>query len=357
LEKWKKLGVPPPPNPGVDVGGVATVAETLTAETMIPYTPKRVRKVPVAPTLENEFGHVLEPPVVGPVAEARPLKRFYLAQGVSQENVKGAMAPVGAVLLRPPPPSPEPPEPKVDEPGVTVTWTPSPDLRLPIQEPVPAAALAAAAAAAAPGSAQVTAVLAGKTFGMLPEPVFTYNVYVPGAAPVIISPAAPTAPPMPVFPAKGDPLPMPLNPAPLPALTYQDTTVVFGTERCFAVRTVETLGDTILESESSTPACVTPVDTFPPPAPAALSAVAAEGAISLIWDGVEAKDLAGYLVLRSEGADKPLEPLFEEPIRETTYRDTTAKPGVRYSYAIASVDTATPRNVSAPSPRVEEAAR
>jgi fibronectin type 3 domain-containing protein len=46
-----------------------------------------------------------------------------------------------------------------------------------------------------------------------------------------------------------------------------------------------------------------------------------------------------------------------DPIRETTYRDTTVQPGVRYVYAIVAVDTATPRNQSPESTRVEEGAR
>jgi fibronectin type 3 domain-containing protein len=46
-----------------------------------------------------------------------------------------------------------------------------------------------------------------------------------------------------------------------------------------------------------------------------------------------------------------------EPIKETTYRDTTVKPGVRYVYAVVAVDTASPQNVSAQSNRVEETAR
>ena len=45
------------------------------------------------------------------------------------------------------------------------------------------------------------------------------------------------------------------------------------------------------------------------------------------------------------------------PVRDTTYRDTTAKPNVRYVYAIVAVDKATPRNTSPESNRVEESAR
>ena len=112
-----------------------------------------------------------------------------------------------------------------------------------------------------------------------------------------------------------------------------------------------------MESHPSPYVCVTPLDVFPPPVPASLGAVASEGAVSLIWESVTAPDLAGYIVLRSETAAGPFLPLFDEPIRETTYRDGTAKPGVRYLYVVVSADTATPRNISAPSNRAEESAR
>ena len=79
--------------------------------------------------------------------------------------------------------------------------------------------------------------------------------------------------------------------------------------------------------------------------------------ISLIWDSVEAADLAGYIVLRGDAPGETLTPLFETPIAETTYRDTTVEPGRRYVYAVVSVDTASPANHSAQSTRVEETGR
>jgi hypothetical protein len=49
--------------------------------------------------------------------------------------------------------------------------------------------------------------------------------------------------------------------------------------------------------------------------------------------------------------------LTREPIKETTYRDTTARRGVRYVYAVVAVDRSTPPNRSAESNHVEETAR
>jgi fibronectin type 3 domain-containing protein len=103
--------------------------------------------------------------------------------------------------------------------------------------------------------------------------------------------------------------------------------------------------------------CITPIDTFAPAAPKGLALVPVGGQISLIWDGNTEKDLAGYLVLRGEAPNGPLQPITPEPIRETSFRDATVKPGTRYIYAIVAVDTATPGNRSPESQRVEETAR
>jgi fibronectin type 3 domain-containing protein len=151
--------------------------------------------------------------------------------------------------------------------------------------------------------------------------------------------------------------PVRLTEKPVSATSFTDGGAEFGVERCYDVRTVTAQGVASFESTPSPTACVTPADTFPPPAPRSLAAVAGEGAISLIWEGVDAPDLAGYLVLRGEAPSGELKPIFEAPIRESTYRDTTAKSGVRYVYAVVAVDRATPPNRSTTSNKVEETAR
>jgi fibronectin type 3 domain-containing protein len=85
-----------------------------------------------------------------------------------------------------------------------------------------------------------------------------------------------------------------------------------------------------------------------------LSAVASEGAVSLIWEANPEADLAGYLVFRAEGG-RPPQPLTPQPIKETTFRDATPTRGVRYVYTVVALDTA--GNRSAPSNAVEESAR
>ena len=71
-----------------------------------------------------------------------------------------------------------------------------------------------------------------------------------------------------------------------------------------------------------------------------LAAVGSEGGVSLIWDPSPGTDVAGYLILRGEiGAAGPpatLAPLTPQPIRESTYRDDTARRGARYVYAVVA---------------------
>jgi fibronectin type 3 domain-containing protein len=142
---------------------------------------------------------------------------------------------------------------------------------------------------------------------------------------------------------RGEDLLQPVNPAPL---------------KCYRIRSASSLDPAIVEGEASAPQCITARDQFSPAAPSGLAAVPTAGQISLIWDANTEKDLAGYLVLRGEGgADTALAAITPAPIKETSYRDTTVKPGVSYVYAVVAVDTATPPNTSPQSARVQETAR
>lgn len=148
----------------------------------------------------------------------------------------------------------------------------------------------------------------------------------------------------------------PLNAAPVKEPPFTDARLAFGVERCYVVRALAGAAGALVESDSSTPACVTPRDTFAPAAPTGLTVVGGEGVISLIWDANTEPDLGGYLVLRGEAPGEKLTRLTPDPIRDTTFRDERVKPGVRYVYAVVAIDTATPPNVSAQA-RVEETAR
>ncbi len=183
-----------------------------------------------------------------------------------------------------------------------------------------------------------------------PFPASTYNVY--DVAPL----------PMPAPSVSKDETVLPINPTPLngqpiSGVTFQDRRMVFGAERCYAIRTVNIFGPVRIESEPSPTTCVTAADTFPPAAPRGLAAVGTQGVISLIWEANSEADLDGYVVLRGDEGSEALRALTPRPIKDTTYRDTSARPGVRYTYAVVAVDRARPPNVSQQSNRVVEAAR
>ena len=105
-----------------------------------------------------------------------------------------------------------------------------------------------------------------------PAPLTKYNVYDGAAA------ALPAAASEPVTRAA------PLNPAPLDVPRLELPGVAFGRERCVVIRAVDAIGGVPVEGPASAPVCVTPRDTFAPPAPAALEAVGGAGVISLIWE-------------------------------------------------------------------------
>ena len=149
----------------------------------------------------------------------------------------------------------------------------------------------------------------------------------------------------------------PLNPSPIAEPKFEVGGVEYGKEQCFVVRSVQKFGAVTIEGVQSAPACLTPLDKFPPAAPKGLRAVAEDGAISLVWEQNGEADLGGYMVLRGEAPGDMLAPITTQPIADANYRDATVKPGVRYVYAVVAVDNATPRNSSAPSPREEATAR
>ena len=151
----------------------------------------------------------------------------------------------------------------------------------------------------------------------------------------------------------------PVNPAPLDVLTFVDPlSGLDGRQRCYVVRALRGDGAQAVEGMPSQRQCVEPVDDFPPEPPTRLSAVSSEGAITLIWEPNAEPDIAGYLVLRGEAGDATLTPVTDTVVTEARFVDRTAKPGVRYVYAVQAIDSRLPRpNVSGESARVEETAR
>jgi hypothetical protein len=133
--------------------------------------------------------------------------------------------------------------------------------------------------------------------------------------------------------------PAPVEAAPITTGSWS-TPVTFGAERCFVIRSVIRRGPVSTESSPVGPKCNTPKDTYGPPAPVNLQAVAGTNEVRLVWDAVAAADLAGYLVLRVTGTSESVQELTPKPITSLQFADTTAQAGQRYSYWVVAVDTA-----------------
>lgn len=297
-------------------GDTITFVETLTPEVLTPRVitkppkiekaPKNPPKNPPAPPLvPSPAAAAVPPPPTGPLV----LTRVYVVQGVTSNRRSGLpSARVDVPLLAAPGAARASSTPPTwDATSVTLTWQPP-----------------ASSSDEAPG--------------------VLYNIYA--------VPAAGSAP-------AGVPVtaPVPLNATPLDVLTFAHDGAAPGTEQCFVVRSVATVGIATIESDPSDPICVTPTDIFPPAAPKNLQAVGSAGVVNLIWDANTEADLAGYLVLRGEAPGDTLQPLTPEPIKETRYQDRSTRPGVTYIYTIVAVDRATRPNRSAASNRVQETAR
>jgi predicted small lipoprotein YifL len=330
-----------PATPGPAPVAVTTprhVRDPLTADALVP----KALAAPPVPARRQPL-----PPAAGPApapAEPPVLRRYYVAIAASD---RGRIGPPSAMLALPLEGMPDPPadvELEVSADSVSVGWPPSgglvgylADHALPFELAPFDEVAGAPAAAAAP---------------MALAPV-RYNLYRElGPDPVaVLLPVAAAAPPDPDAP------PAPLNAQPLERLDFVDA-VEFDRERCYVVRAVRGAGADAIEGEASPRRCVTPVDVYPPAAPAGLSAVSGEGSVSLIWEASADADVAGYLVLRGTTADATLQPLTTEPVVDTSFTDRSAAPGVRYVYAVVAVDARVPLpNISAESNRVEEAAR
>ncbi len=315
-------GAPRPPDPRPAQGESATITEMLDARDRVPFVhPKKKSPDPVPQTQPTVL---VRPLTAAPVEEL--FSRTYVVVGLNRKGQKGAASNRVALPLLDSPAVPVAPEIDYSATAVSVSWTVPGEARRSVQRP------------AEPGELPARSLAAGAA-------PTTYNVYRVRRTGDVET----------VEPA-------PVNPAPVEQPAVADQSMALGTEQCYHVRAVRTFGNARIESEPSPVVCKLLVDTFAPAAPKNLSAVGSEGGVSLIWDPGTESDLAGYLVLRGEiGADgaapQALGPLMAEPIRQTTYRDTTARPGARYVYAVVAVDGATPRNQSAESNRVEEGAR
>jgi hypothetical protein len=139
-----------------------------------------------------------------------------------------------------------------------------------------------------------------------------------------------------------DDLAAPVNASPISATSYTDQPP-YATHDYF-VTAAAASGTPRVESELSPVASATFKDLVAPPPPATLTALVETGAVRLVWDPVDAPDLAGYKIYRTEGTGIEVLrvagtiPLTPQVITVTNYRDTSVNHGISYYYEVVSVD-------------------
>jgi len=136
----------------------------------------------------------------------------------------------------------------------------------------------------------------------------------------------------------------PLNGVPVTDTSYQDVPS-FGTYR-YVVSAVSSAASPRIESETSPEVQATYKDLLAPPPPKGLTALIEDRAVRLVWDPVDAPDLLGYRIYRTEGKVR-LSITNKISIPQTNFRDISVVPGTSYDYGVTSVDKS--GNESAPS--------
>ncbi len=130
----------------------------------------------------------------------------------------------------------------------------------------------------------------------------------------------------------------PLNKTPVVSTSYVDVGAPYGVPLAYTVRAVLAKNPKV-EGLPAEELAIEYRDIYPPPAPTHLDGLPEATLVRLLWDPVDAPDLAGYVVDRAEG-NGPFERLTKEPVTDPFFNDETAKPGKRYRYVVRSIDRA-----------------
>lgn len=135
----------------------------------------------------------------------------------------------------------------------------------------------------------------------------------------------------------------PVNASPVSQTTYTDVPA-YGPHQ-YVITALAATGPPRIESDPSAPATAEFKDLLAPPPPTGLTALVETNAVRLVWDAVDASDLAGYRVYRTEGAgEQELKvvgriPLVLQPLlTQTNFTDTHVQQGISYFYEVTSVD-------------------
>lgn len=142
-----------------------------------------------------------------------------------------------------------------------------------------------------------------------------------------------------------------LTTTPVTENAFADRFFDFGREYFYFVRAVSLgTGGSRVESSESNILRLTPKDTFPPSAPSSITIAATPTTISLFFPSNPEKDIAGYLIYRSNDPNlekNRWERLTPELITVTSFQDSRVETGKTYYYYVTATDKF--KNVSVPS--------
>ncbi len=138
----------------------------------------------------------------------------------------------------------------------------------------------------------------------------------------------------------------PLNAKPIVALSYVDAGAPYAVPLVYTVRAVLAKNSKV-EGLPAEELAFMYRDIYPPPAPSRLDALSEGNRVRLVWNPVDAPDLAGYLVFRAEGAGEP-ERLTKEPVADPFFTDETVGQARRYRYTVVAIDRAGNQSPASP---------
>jgi fibronectin type 3 domain-containing protein len=118
---------------------------------------------------------------------------------------------------------------------------------------------------------------------------------------------------------------------------FQDTTMILGQSYFYTVRASVDLAGGAVESVDSKEYEAKNVDTYPPRAPAELTAISDRNSISLVWLPNTEEDLAGYYVYRS-GVERDFKRLTAQTITSASFTDRSIEKGKTYLYRVRALD-------------------
>jgi hypothetical protein len=136
-----------------------------------------------------------------------------------------------------------------------------------------------------------------------------------------------------------------LNAAPIAGTSFVDTSAPYNVPVAYTVRAVLAKNPKI-EGLPADEVFALPRDVYPPKPPARVDVLSEGKLVRVLWDPVDAPDLAGYVVFRAEGTSPPIR-MNDAPLTDPFFTDTTVRPGRRYRYTVRAIDRA--GNLSVPS--------